>query len=307
MKRGLSMLLLIAMLATSVPAFAQGPIDRSLNRELPAGVADMKLETPVEASGVSLDAPGGTLFGAGPGKVIIRLVRPSVAEQGLTGNAAARERQNLRQQQAALLDRVFALDSSARVIAQTQIVLNAVFVEVDASVLAQLANDPDVLRIAPVGNYEIDLAETVPYIGAEAVQAKRFTGRGIKVAVLDSGIDYTHAALGGSGDPADFAANDPTIIEPGTFPTAKVVGGYDFVGSVWPNGPEMPDPDPLDDGPERARHPCRTHHRRRGRRRTGRGPLCRQGVLVRFDVLLRHRPHPGHGVFGGSEWRRPPE
>jgi minor extracellular serine protease Vpr len=29
-----------------------------------------------------------------------------------------------------------------------------------------------------------------------------------------------------------------------------VVGGYDFVGSVWPNGPEMPDPDPLDDGPE---------------------------------------------------------
>ena len=55
-------------------------------------------------------------------------------------------------------------------------------------------------------------------------------GKGIKVAVLDSGIDYTHAELGGSGNPADFAANDPNIIEPGTFPTAKVVGGYDFVG-----------------------------------------------------------------------------
>jgi minor extracellular serine protease Vpr len=52
--------------------------------------------------------------------------------------------------------------------------------------------------------------------------------------VLDSGIDYTHYALGGSGDPADFANNDPTIIERGTFPTKKVVGGYDFVGSVWP-------------------------------------------------------------------------
>ena len=48
----------------------------------------------------------------------------------------------------------------------------------------------------------------------------------INIAVIDSGIDYTHAALGGSGDPADFAGNDPDIIEPGTFPTAKVVGGW---------------------------------------------------------------------------------
>ena len=30
------------------------------------------------------------------------------------------------------------------------------------------------------------------------------------------------------------------------FPTAKVVDGYDFVGEVWPNGPEAPDPDPID-------------------------------------------------------------
>jgi subtilisin family serine protease len=65
------------------------------------------------------------------------------------------------------------------------------------------------------------------------VQAQGFTGNGIKVAVLDSGIDYTHAALGGSGNPADFAANNPDIVEPGTFPTAKVVGGYDFVGGKW--------------------------------------------------------------------------
>jgi subtilisin family serine protease len=28
------------------------------------------------------------------------------------------------------------------------------------------------------------------------------------------------------------------------------VGGYDFVGSDWPDGPLAPDPDPLDDGPE---------------------------------------------------------
>jgi subtilisin family serine protease len=132
-------------------------------------------------------------------------------------------------------------------------VLNAVFVEVPASALAEIAGDPDVLRVAPVGHYELDLSETVPYIGAAAVQAAGIDGTGVTVAVLDSGIDYTHADLGGSGDPADYASNDGTIIEPGTFPTDKVVGGFDFLGNVWPTGPggfadpPLPDPDPLDD------------------------------------------------------------
>ncbi len=129
---------------------------------------------------------------------------------------------------------MLAVDPNARVLGRVQLVLNAVFIEVDASVLPQLAQDPRVVRIAPVANYEMTLFETVPYIGASAVQAQGFTGKGIKVAVLDSGIDYTHAALGGSGNVADFDSNDPTIIEPGTFPTAKVVGGYDFVGETWP-------------------------------------------------------------------------
>ncbi len=65
------------------------------------------------------------------------------------------------------------------------------------------------------------------------MQAKGVKGKGIKVAVLDSGIDIYTPPLGGSGNPADFTANNPAIIEPGTFPTAKVVGGYDFVGSTW--------------------------------------------------------------------------
>ena len=88
----------------------------------------------------------------------------------------------------------------------------------------------------------------MPYIGATAVQAMGFDGTGVRVAVLDSGIDYLHANLGGSGSVDEYNANDSTIIEPGTFPTAKVIGGYDFVGGDWPNTAEAPDPDPLDDG-----------------------------------------------------------
>jgi minor extracellular serine protease Vpr len=252
MKRNILNILLILALVFSLSSAAMAQEgDRFADRQLPASIVDLKLEAPVEVSGVSaatLDPS--LLFVEGDGKVIIRLTRPSVAEQGLVDNAAARERNNIRQQQAALINRVLALDPNARLIAQVQIVLNAVFVEVDAAILPQLAADPAVMRIAPVGNYERDLFETVPYIGASNVQDTGVTGRGIRVAVLDSGVDYTHAALGGSGDPDDYWNNDPTIIEPGTFPTEKVVGGYDFVGNVWPFGPLMPDPDPLDDGPE---------------------------------------------------------
>ena len=151
----------------------------------------------------------------------------------------------------------------------------------------------------------MDLSETVPYIGASAVQADGYDGSGVRVAVLDSGIDYNHAAFGGSGNPADYAANDPNIIEAGTFPTAKVVGGYDFVGSDWPNTDEAPDPDPLDDGPE-AGHGSHVGHIIGWCRRCcpWRGSLCGQGLFIGLHLLLRYCPDPGHGICRRSGWRR---
>ncbi len=69
------------------------------------------------------------------------------------------------------------------------------------------------------------LTESVPLIQADKVWTDLGTeGEDIKVGIIDTGIDYTHPALGGhSGS---------------TFPTAKVIGGYDFVNN---------DDDPIDD------------------------------------------------------------
>ncbi len=305
----LNIIVILAMLLSVAPAaFAQGstPPDR-MSGEVPARVTENKLETPVvDAEVTSARLDGSLLDATGPTQVIIRLRSESVAERNIQGRSAQRIQRLLQTQQANFLSRVEAMGANARVIAQVQLVMNAVFVEVDASALTTIARDPMVARIAPVGTYELDLSETVPYIGGSNMHAMGFDGTGVRVAVLDSGIDYTHIAFGGSGDPADYAANDPTIIEPGTFPTAKVVGGYDFVGNGWPTTPLAPDPDPLDDGPAGGHG---THVGDIIGWRVGRGsrslPVRGQSLLLGINCLLGRRPDPGYGIRPRPErrWR----
>jgi subtilisin family serine protease len=137
---------------------------------------------------------------------------------------------------------------------RVRIAYNALIVRIDAAQLPAVAAIPGVIAIRPVVNYELDLFETVPYIGAASVQNSGFDGSGVSVAVLDSGIDYTHYNLGGPGTTAAYdAAYGLDIYDPlntttdGLFPTAKVIGGYDFVGELWPTfGPRTEDPDPID-------------------------------------------------------------
>jgi minor extracellular serine protease Vpr len=133
-------------------------------------------------------------------------------------------------------------------------VVNAVRVRVKAENLAALQAIPGVARV--------EVASTVTRANGpsndftQTVQAwvdYGFTGQDMIIGVIDDGIDYLHADFGGSGDPAEYAANDRTVIEPGSFPTGKVTGGYDFVGDAYDAGdPDptesdipVPDPDPL--------------------------------------------------------------
>ena len=208
------------------------------------------LPTPIQsAAGADVLEP--SLWTAtGPQRVIVHLSTPSLAEAN-TNNPNRHLRDIARQQDKFIR---MAEREGATVLAQVNKVLNAVFLEVDASALADIAGDSAVTRVSPVGDYQLDLSETVPYIGGAAVQAEGIDGSGVAVAVLDSGIDYTHANLGGGGTLADYAAAyDDPINRDGLFPTAKVVEGYDFVGEGWFSSdptsgspPLAPDPDPID-------------------------------------------------------------
>ncbi len=196
-------------------------------------------------------------------EVLIRLrespVTQYVAHESSPGARRSQgqaRKQYLRAEQSGFIARSQNHARRFEVSAQTQVVLNSVVARVSTADLIALAQDPDVDQISRVRDYERHLVETVPQIGAAAAQKIGFDGKGIKVAVLDSGIDYMHAAFGGPGTLEAYAEAygadrfDIANTIPGPFfPTPKVVGGFDFVGELWVGGagspPRTEDPDPI--------------------------------------------------------------
>ncbi|GJE92713.1 subtilisin-like protease [Phanerochaete sordida] len=75
-----------------------------------------------------------------------------------------------------------------------------------------------------------DTESTHIITGVDKLHAQGITGKGIKVGIIDTGIDFTHPDLGG-----------------GIGPGFKIIGGFDFVGDAF-NGSNtpVPDPSPLD-------------------------------------------------------------
>ena len=260
-RRGVAILVSLAFgLSVAAPALAVDPPVRQ-TAPLPQWIEELKLPTPQTASlplGVKLDP--GLRVASGPKSVVVSLTElaaADVAAQGPTAQQAQVRR--ARAQQDAVIASAQRLDGNVRVLGRTGKATNVVMLSIDAGTLAALAADPAVVSIKPVIDYQMALDETVPYVGATAVQAAGFKGKGVRVAVLDSGIDYTHAAFGGAGTLEAYEAaygaspDDPlNTTTDGLFPTAKVVGGYDFVGETWDgaaNTPSLaPDPDPIDSG-----------------------------------------------------------
>ena len=55
------------------------------------------------------------------------------------------------------------------------------------------------------------IENSVPYVGTEIPRIEGFDGTGIKIAVIDTGVDFNHPDLFGWG------------------PDGKVIGGYNFI------------------------------------------------------------------------------
>ncbi|MSW65470.1 MAG: S8 family serine peptidase, partial [Actinobacteria bacterium] len=128
----------------------------------------------------------------------------------------------------------------------------------DAADYEALAALPDVVAVHPITPKQVSNTGAASVVQAvQAWQDLGNTGEGVSIGIIDTGIDYTHTDLGGTGSVDQYDTLQSYEAQPapaGVFPNAKVVGGYDFVGDSYdadPSSPAyqpvaMPDPNPLD-------------------------------------------------------------
>ena len=169
-------------------------------------------------------------------------------DEAALGQAVRRHAKRLANEQDRLAKRLTA--RGIRVTKRFIRVTNALRVRVAPAAIPGLAKLPGVQRVERPRAYSLLTKKSVPAVGAKTAWGTRetgFDGKGIRIAVIDSGVDYTHAMFGGAGTRSAYKANDASEIEPGSFPTAKV-DGWDFAGKNYDGEDDEPQPDgdPLD-------------------------------------------------------------
>lgn len=91
--------------------------------------------------------------------------------------------------------------------------------EMPASLLKSLSENPKVDSIEPIEKVELFTAQGIPLIGGDVYRGL-YTGQGVSIAIIDSGIDYNNYLVGAG----NYGGSDD-----------KVKGGYDFADDdFWP-------------------------------------------------------------------------
>jgi subtilisin family serine protease len=140
------------------------------------------------------------------------------------------------------------------VLYRVQRTLNGIAAYIPPDRIEELRRRPEVKAIRPIIPKSVDNTTGAALIGAPQLWSAGIgvRGEGIRIGIIDTGIDYIHTTFGGTGRALDYQRNDTTTITDGLgFPSAKIIGGYDLAGDAYdarrietafPNS----DPDPMD-------------------------------------------------------------
>ncbi|SDU81493.1 S8 family serine peptidase [Jiangella alkaliphila] len=211
--------------ATAAVALAAGTLGTvAAGSAAPATTAaaeDGYLGTLSELAG--LPEPSDELVHEPTGAWFVELTAKPVADGGTSAAA--------RRQQDRVLAEADALGADLDVRYTYDRLWNGFSVSASETDISSLAGSADVAAVYPVVTIDApDPATSEPAMdsalgmtGADIAQSELgFTGDGLKVGIVDSGIDIDHPDLGGGGTPGGTA-----------FPTERVVAGYDFVGDDY--------------------------------------------------------------------------
>lgn len=190
-----------------------------------------------------------------PGPPVAQITAENrAAGNPLTPSAQMAHQKRLVAQQSILREQLDSL--GIPVVYAYQRVLNGLQVHVSPTqqtLLSRLKGVIKQVRLIPIAPL---LDESVPHLGLPMVlETLGLDGTGVDIGIVDSGIDYLHTAFGGPGTTEAYNSNETTTIDDlfndlPMFPTEKVVGGIDLVGSEYDpsaSTPPIPDPDPMPD------------------------------------------------------------
>ncbi|MFV9505024.1 MAG: S8 family serine peptidase [Oscillochloridaceae bacterium umkhey_bin13] len=181
------------------------------------------------------------------------LQRPNLSETQAI-QVGVNQVERIERAQAQVLNVLQTTAPDVAVLYQVSRTFNGIAVVADASQIAALRQLPGVRAIQRLALHEPNHSTSVPLIGAPDVwQSLGLTGSGIKIGIIDTGIDYVHTMFGGSGKSSDLAdarsadnnvqLTGPTDVPVGftvlntagdqLYPSTKVIGGFDFAGDAY--------------------------------------------------------------------------
>jgi hypothetical protein len=160
----------------------------------------------------------------------------------------------LDQAQTALVSSLTAPNIGGKIIFRAQRAYNGIAMVVSPDKISEILRLPGVKAVHPMhpkfltaAFSDIDFLNTRPAWTAGGPFGTH--GENIKVADIDTGLDYIHTNFGGSGSPSDYAStNDTSAVPNANFPTPKIPGGIDLVGDTYnaatgPGFQPIPHPD----------------------------------------------------------------
>jgi hypothetical protein len=233
--RSVPLVLLLCIALSAMTAFGAVRADRAQGEPPPVG----------QAAPVPLSPPPWLTERGGPVTVMLQLEDPPGSTAPDRPGMLALGRRNALSQDS-LKDPLAAL--GAQVLFQTQLAYNGIAVSIPATQLVALRALPGIAAVRLITpKARAGRVASQPAPGTPAWSMNGFeTGRDVRIGIIDSGIDYTHAHFGGPGTPEAYTDSNRV------FPTRKVVGGFDFAGDGYDAsgqfGSPIPSPkaDPLD-------------------------------------------------------------
>ncbi|WP_100914149.1 S8 family peptidase [Pseudoalteromonas spongiae] len=156
----------------------------------------------------------------------------------------------IQNQQLSTIQALRAISPNIKVLRQFSRVNNVIVIETEQTYIDSLRQLPSVKSVSKDTIKTINLEQSVPLINADKVWELRnndgnpLTGEGIVVAILDSGVDYTHPDLGGcfgincrvtNGYDFHYNDNDPMDENGHGTHVAGIVGANGYIKGVAPD------------------------------------------------------------------------